>query len=772
MNDRTPRGLLREIRRTRLLPVLAVYVSASVVIIQVVDIFVDRFGLPDWFFPGAMALLMLGLPIAIATALVQAGPRSEAGSGGRGGEEEQPASQQAPGAGAIGSPSKPWLTRRKATIAGAGALAGWGLIAAGFVLLRVLGIGPAGSLVAAGVIEMREPVLVAEFLNRTPDPYLADAVTEAFRVDLGRSDVVTQVEPDRVRFALERMNRPADAQLDAELAREVAIREGIKAIVTGDITAAGSGYVLSARLIATDGGEILRAARSEAANDGQVIEAIDHLSRQLRERIGESLRNIRRGESLERVTTASLEALHRYSRGIRALNIEGDNDRGIGLLEEAVALDSTFAMAYRRLGIALRNRGDGEAGDSALARAYRHRERLTEEERYLAAAAYFSYPGDDKQRATRAYEALLELNPHHGVALNNLALLYAADDEPEQAVTLLRRAVEQNPRNSRTPYTNLFAHLMRAGEVDDAASLIARMRENFPPRLADRLFTGQVAFARADFAGAAQEWRAVADSAGRDADVRRGALFNLASSAAVRGRLAEAERLLQEQTEAGENPARDGPGNRMNFAWMRLLVGQADEALRLADAALADHQLGPDDNDLAFLGALLYAAAGRPDDARGIIARYNAVSETPLDQMDGSQAKWADAVIAVADGRPDDGIPTLREMAESCRNCGLLLSQAFDGIGEPDSAAAHARQFFEPALDAQNSVLLAAWLGEAIWRVAEAEEAAGAAARAATYYARFAELWAGADADLQPRVTEARRRIQALGEAGSASESS
>jgi hypothetical protein len=66
-----PQAWWDTIRRARLFRVLAVYFGASFAIIQLVDIFTDQLGLPDWFFPGATALLLIGLPIVVATALVQ-----------------------------------------------------------------------------------------------------------------------------------------------------------------------------------------------------------------------------------------------------------------------------------------------------------------------------------------------------------------------------------------------------------------------------------------------------------------------------------------------------------------------------------------------------------------------------------------------------------------------------------------------------------------------------------------------------------------------------
>lgn len=47
-------------------------------------------------------------------------------------------------------------------------------------------------------------------------------------------------------------------------------------------------------------------------------------------------------------------------------------------------------------------------------------------------------------------------------------------------------------------------------------------------------------------------------------------------------------------------------------------------------------------------------------------------------------------------------------------------------------------------------------------RLAELYEAKGNTARAIDAYARFAELWKNAEAELQPRVAEVRRRIDRL----------
>ena len=116
---------------------------------------------------------------------------------------------------------------------------------------------------------------------------------------------------------------------------------------------------------------------------------LDYLSRELRRKTGESLRSIAGTASLERVTTGSLEALRKYSQGVTALDVQRDAVRGLTLLREAIALDSGFAMAWRKLGIRLSNDGKPAQSVAALTQAYRYRERLAGTERGWTEATYF-----------------------------------------------------------------------------------------------------------------------------------------------------------------------------------------------------------------------------------------------------------------------------------------------------------------------------------------------------------------------------------------------
>ncbi len=65
--------LIQEVHRRSLWQVLLVYVGASWVVLEAADVMVSRLALPEWVYGAAIVLLLVGLPIVLATAFVQEG---------------------------------------------------------------------------------------------------------------------------------------------------------------------------------------------------------------------------------------------------------------------------------------------------------------------------------------------------------------------------------------------------------------------------------------------------------------------------------------------------------------------------------------------------------------------------------------------------------------------------------------------------------------------------------------------------------------------------
>jgi tetratricopeptide (TPR) repeat protein len=658
-----------------------------------------------------------------------------------------------------------FFTWRRAIMGGGLAFGALALVATGYTAMRLMGIGPVGTLVAAGVIEEGETVILADFEDRSGDSTLAASVTEALRIDLAQSPVMELMDAQSVREALGRMNREPVSRVDLPLAQEIAEREGVKAIVAGDVGTLGSSYVVSARLISSADGAELVALRETAAGDAELISAVDQLSAKLRERIGESLRTIRAGQPLERVTTSSLEALRLYTRAEQAES-EGDSERGLRLLEEAIAIDTTFAMAYRKLAVLLSNANAEESRiDASATRAYEYRDRLPPLERHLATAYYFSEVEIDPDRTIDAYRSVLEIDPNEHTALNNLAIQLSAGREFAEAEALLRRAIAAGPIYQN--YVNLVIAVAGQGRWAEAESLMVEFDQRWPRHPAGIFMRIALTTGQRDYEAAERVLRPTWGMMKGSPAAAQQLGWSLVFVEMARGRLAAAEAVSAEQIATFERAGQHGAALQSllvsagSDAWFR---GDSVGALRKLAAALERFPLEsmPAEDRPYIAAARVYAQAGRPDLARQVREEWSgALDASRRGALE--EAEW-DYALALAERRYDDAVEAARRgYAEGgCNICWLYeLARGYDLSGQTDSALA----VYERAVTLPDGLALFSdfySLGDKYRRLGELYEERGERDKAVDYYNRLVELWAGADAEFQPVVQDVRQRIARL----------
>ena len=737
----------------RPLRVAGLFVLTAAAVLGAVYVIRQLLGLPDWVLPGAAVLLAAGLPIMVVTALFER-RRAFAHSTGR----------------APLTTSGGWhglLTWRKATTGGLLAFAGLGLGTAVYMLMRTLGIGPVGTLRASGVLGERDRIVLADFDNRTRDSTLGPSVGAAFQVDLAQSPAIKLLDDAAITTALQRMQRPPGTRLDLPLARELAQREGAKAVVHGEINPVGRGYVVAAELVSAADGSVLVALRENAQDDGAIIEAVDRLSKRLRERIGESLTTIRASPPLERVTTGSLEALQRYSQATRAID-RGDDDRAIALLQDAIALDTSFAMAYRKLAVVLNNTGGAASRlNAAATSAFRHRDRLPPRERYLATAFYYESVDLDRGKTEDAYRAALELGDDE-IAGNNLALLYNDERRFAEAESVARPYVY----GAGFPiYYNMERAQIAQGKFAAAGDVIRLFEQNSPGNPMITMLRSDILSNQGLYDSAEALVRRNATST-RSLGQQAGNALGLFSLAAVRGHVATAEKeglRFMDLSERRQLPSAYLSG-AVQLARLQLrFKGGAPAARATVEAALAKHPLAtmtPEDRPYATL-AWLYAEAGQPDRARRLLAEYEATRPEGLRRGEAIRIGAA-ATASFAEGKLEDAIRGYRAMYDeaSCTTCGLYeLARSYDRAGHSDSAiAVYERAVNTPAFGRVFSDALD--LGPAYRRLAELYEARGTVAKAREYYGKLIDLWKTADPSLQRDVSDVRGRLAKLSTEG------
>jgi tetratricopeptide (TPR) repeat protein len=746
---------------------LLIYVVAFVAVAILAKAAIVGIGLPDWVFPGALIVMALGLPVVLWTGYVQRVTRramTMTPTYTPGGTPSMTHSTIA----TMALKAAPKTSWHRTARGGAFAMGGFAILIALFMVLRAFGIGPFGSLLAAGKLSAREPILLTDFRTTNVDSSLGRVVSDAVRAGLAGSSAFTLVSPASVASELVLMKQPPSARVDSALARQIAVREGVKAIVDGDVTGVPGGYIVSIRLVRADSGTELASFRETGDGPRGLIDAADRLARSLRGRAGESLRSVNATPALFQATTSSLDALRKFSEGVRA-NLLGDM-RSVALERQAVAIDPTFASAWSALGAMLSNYGGSRSAiDSAITQAYRFRDRLPSVERGRVVARYYGMgPGRDRAKGIAALSALVaqgDTGPNAPTQVN-LAELLRTRREFAAAESLNWKSSRQNPKTG-TPVGNIVELQLDQGKVKEATATLAHLRELSADYASAKLM--EVDYARGDIGATRRHVDSLRRS--ESEQLRNRATQHAASLALLEGRLHDRDAL---QRELAATTSKAGP---VEEAALAAFVGGPSAALssRL-DSAIATTPFRelPFVDRPYFTAAIALAVTNNPAKASAMMARYRSeVTDTTLRRAQEADEHVALGYVALAAGKPQvaliefrrgdvgyDGMP-----ANECAPClPLNLARAFEAAGQRDSAAImYERYLSTPAWFKLLEVKLDPLSRPPAYEhLGQLYEAMGNPQKAAATYRQFIELWKNADPELQPRVAEARRRLAKL----------
>lgn len=609
-------------------------------------------------------------------------------------------------------------------------------------------------------------IFVTDFTDVTPNTKLGALVASAVRVDLAQSPRLRVLTTAQMRSAVRLMDRPVEVAIDDSVARALAVREGVKGFVTGDVHAIGSTIVLTARLVAAPTGDELAAAREVARDSSDLIPAIERLSRSLRHRIGENVAQVSEALPLSRVTTSSLAALEKYTEGLRLLDL-GNRAQGVALLEQAVAIDSGFATAYRMLGSTYNVLGEPARAAAALGKAFANRSRLTYKERYLVMGSYYRNVTQEYDRAVQAYRSLLALYPDDIAALNNLGLTLTSLGQHAAAGSLFVRviAADSTQVNARL----VLAEGMAAqGRFAEARAVLDETSRRFPDHPVIGLTRIYVAAAESDWPNAEKYARRRLEAV--TANVQRiDALQTLGQIELLGGRLAAA----REHLEQSMRLARSAESPR-KYLWSAVVLGwldlryrnRPDDARRRIRQALSVYplkELPSGDIPVPQL-ASFYAALGARAETRSLL---DIASDSAPSAAATAERRYLAGVVHLAEARWREAAVTLREASaaeQECPICALPeLAAAEEQAGNVDAAIAAADRYvrtpfiqrFEPD---------AAHLATTLLRLGRLYERRNQPALAVQAYERLLDVWRGADRELTPQGAAVRARVVALGD--------
>jgi len=321
----------------------------------------------------------------------------------------------------------------------------------------------------------KDTIVLADFDNTTGDTVFDGALKQALAVQLGQSPFLNILSDRRVGETLRLMGRQPSDRVTQEIARELCVRTGSKAIILGSISNLGGQYVIGVDAVGCSSGDTLAKEQEEAATKQDVLKALGKAAGSLRGKLGESLTSIQKFDVPVEATTASLEALKAFSMGVTTGRTKGDAE-AIPFYKRALELDPNFAVAYASLGNVYGNLGQASLSAENIKKAYGLRDRVSERERYRISSLYYSNVTGELEQASQVYELWAKSYPQDVVPPGNLGSIYGNLGQYEKAVSETLEALRLEP-NITVGYSNLAQDYLALSRLDDAKKAIEQAQE-------------------------------------------------------------------------------------------------------------------------------------------------------------------------------------------------------------------------------------------------------------------------------------------------------
>ena len=605
----------------------------------------------------------------------------------------------------------------------------------------------------------KDTVVLADFTNTTGDPVFDDTLKQALAVQLGQSPFLNILSERKVGETLSLMGRKPGDRVGADVARQLCVRTGSKAIVSGSISKLGDEYVISVSAVGCTNGDTLAQEQQEAGTKQDVLKALGNAASSLRGKLGESLASIQKFDVPLEATTSSLEALKAFSMGATISETKGQAE-SIPFFRHAIELDPNFALAYLYLGNAYGNMGQEKLHRENIKKAYALSARVSERERYKISALYYWLTGDLEQ-VTQIFEMWAKSYPQDLTPPADLAVIDVSLGQYDRAATYTIEALRLEP-NMTLAYSNLAQCYLALNRLDDARKAIEQART----RALETDFMHLPEYELAFLAGDAEGMERQVDWAAGKPQVEDLLLSFQSDTEAYYGRLTKARNFSQRAVAvAVRNHSKENAAMwQVNAAMREAEFGNKAVAKQDVVKALT---LSPSGTGIRVFVALTLARIGEIAQAKHIVKELE--RDYPSDTLlNGYWLPTIKAALELNDKNSDQALSLLEPAVPyelgtpSQLQIGPLFPVYIRGQAQlmAHNGSAAAKEFLKfedhPGVTVNFPLGALAHLG-----LARAYALAGDTTRAKTTYQYFFTLWKDADSDI-PILKKARAEYAKL----------
>jgi len=275
--------------------------------------------------------------------------------------------------------------------------------------------------------------------------WMGKSLAEMLRTDVGQSENLHTVAPERLHQILTDLRISSDTELDSSAIKQIAQFTNADQVVWGEYVKLGDQIRIDAQL------ENLKTARivsikAEAPNENALLSAVDELAKSIQENLTLSPKSIEQMKAAAfKPSSQSVDALRAYSEGLE-LSRQNNQLEAVKKFEAATTADPNFALAYARLAQAYSTLGYGPKAEQYSNKAVDLDGNLPPAEKYMIEAAGARIQ-NNFDKALEAYDNLGKLMPQDPQVWSEMAALYKSKGAYDKAFEYYSKVLASDPKN-------------------------------------------------------------------------------------------------------------------------------------------------------------------------------------------------------------------------------------------------------------------------------------------------------------------------------------
>jgi serine/threonine protein kinase/predicted Zn-dependent protease len=286
------------------------------------------------------------------------------------------------------------------------------------------------------------PIAVADFENQTIEPEL-NGLSGLLITALEQSNRLSVITRSRMIDILKQLDKSDIKYIDENLGTEICKKANIGALAVASIRKLGNRYVIDLKVIDPKKDEYLFTAKEEGEGQESVFAMIDNLAEKTRVGLKEKAEQIDENkQNVADVVTTNLEAYQHYFKGEELISKvkfkEAEEE-----FRKAIAIDTSFALAYYRLAYAIVWWG-GQRAKEPIRKAMQYVHNVPQKERlYIESMNDVIHNNIDQ--ALQRYNKILEIYPDEKEALYQLGDWSFHTTDYDAALEYLNRVLSIDP---------------------------------------------------------------------------------------------------------------------------------------------------------------------------------------------------------------------------------------------------------------------------------------------------------------------------------------